>query len=263
MAAAWAVLTVEQGQVFKEVVRLLGNPKRGLKYKLSVFELDAADFGVPQFRKRVLIIGNRDGIEIPSIPCVCGPRDSIIDLIPWRTVTDGLRGIPKVGTKLANHKGRDHSQRMIDRFQNMKFGERDPKNRTNKLKPDRPSFAIIVGSDKGGGKLHIHPHEAREVTPRESARMQTFPDWYEFSGTSRHPIRQIGNAVPPLMAAMIGREIGFHFFGKRRTPIKQILSKLSLEHLFSSRELTFLNSNSDSKAESKILMREVPQIDLG
>lgn len=89
-----------------------------------------------------------------------------------------------------------------------------------------------MGSDKGGGKGHVHPFEAREVSPRESARMQTFPDWWAFSGTSRHPIRQVGNAVPPVLAAIIGREVLSAFFNKRKRSFKQILTLLGQEHLF-------------------------------
>jgi DNA (cytosine-5)-methyltransferase 1 len=114
----------------------------------------------------------------------------------------------------------------------MSAGERDKHTRINKLDPTRPSYTIIVGSDKGGGKGHIHPKDPREVTPRESARIQTFPDWWSFSGTTRHPIRQIGNAVPPVLAAKIGNEIKATLFGKRRTPWKKVLELLGQQHLF-------------------------------
>ena len=62
--------------------------------------------------------------------------------------------------------------------------------------------------------------------------MQTFPDWWEFSGTSRHPIRQVGNAVPPLLSALIGREIASSIFDAPKEPLSNIIEKLSLEHLF-------------------------------
>src|SRR5205823_391079 len=91
--------------------------------------------------------------------------------------------------KMFNHVGREHSQRIIDRYRSLEFGERDPSTRINKLHPGRPSYTIIVGSDKGGGKGHVHPFFPREVTPRESARIQTFPDWWQFYGTGRHVIR--------------------------------------------------------------------------
>jgi DNA (cytosine-5)-methyltransferase 1 len=70
------------------------------------------------------------------------------------------------------------------------------------------------------------------VSPRESARMQTFPDWWEFSGTSRHPIRQVGNAVPPILAALIGREIAHQFFRRPRKSLREIVDVLGQQHLF-------------------------------
>jgi len=199
--------------------------------------LNAAEYGVPQFRDRIFIIGSRDGKKIDYIPKICGAVSEKAchadrNLLPYRTVSDGLRGMPPLGTELANHTSRLHSQRIIDRYRNLKHGERDSKTRINKLHPERPSYTIIVGSDKGGGKGHVHPVEPREVSPRESARMQTFPDWWAFSGTSRHPIRQVGNAVPPLLAAVVGREIMEKFFGGERKSFKQIVSVLGQDNLF-------------------------------
>jgi len=234
----FGLLTIHEGETFKELCELLESPGDGVKYTLSVFRLNAADYGVPQFRDRIFIMGSREGKKIECIPKICSPTkgkayEADRDLLPYRTVRDGLKGMPPLGTKLANHVSRAHSARIIERYQNLKYGERDSKTRINKLHPERPSYTIIVGSDKGGGKGHVHPVEAREVSPRESARMQTFPDWWAFSGTSRHPIRQVGNAVPPLLAAIVGREIMSAFFGGERRGLKQMVSLLGQEHLFS------------------------------
>ena len=141
-----------------------------------------------------------------------------------RAVREALRFLPEPGVvgsmvpegALPNHIGRKHSKRIITRYKSLEFGERDPKTRINKLNPERPSFTIIVGSDKGGGKGHVHPFRPREVTPRESARMQTFPDWWEFYGTGRHVIRQVGNAVPPLFAAILAEHVKMHVLDRRR-----------------------------------------------
>ncbi|MRX11269.1 hypothetical protein GJ697_25930 [Pseudoduganella sp. FT25W] len=62
--------------------------------------------------------------------------------------------------------------------------------------------------------------------------MQTFPDWWAFSGTSRHPIRQVGNAVPPLLGAVVGREIMKQFFGGERRSLKEIVDILGQDNLF-------------------------------
>lgn len=231
----YGLLSIDNGEVFSELCEKLENPSDGLNYTLSIFRLNSAEYGVPQFRDRVFIIGNKEGKRIYDIPKICMPADSNLEnnkLLPYRTVLDGLRSLPPMGQQLSNHTGRNHSERIKERYGLLSFGQRDPKTRINRLDPSRPSFTIIVGSDKGGGKGHVHPFEAREVTPRESARMQTFPDWWEFSGTSRHPIRQVGNAVPPLLAALIGREIKSEFFNKNRKSFIDIIKALSLEYLF-------------------------------
>lgn len=135
---------------------------------------------------------------------------------------------------LNGHVGRKHSERIIDRYKSLVFGERDPKTRINKLNPHKPSYTIIVGSDAGGGKGHVHPYEPREVTPRESARIQTFPDWWEFSGTGRHIIRQVGNAVPPLFASILAQHVYKEIFGGKDV--------LSFDNMVELLELEFLGN---------------------
>ncbi|WP_022964109.1 DNA cytosine methyltransferase [Halopseudomonas pelagia] len=233
----FGLFTIDGGETFKQLCKKLEAPGKDVNYTLSVFRLNAADYGVPQFRDRIFIVGSRDGKKLSSIPKICTQSPSLVDeslgkFLPYRTVTDGLRGLPPLGEKLANHTSRKHSERIIERYKNLAFGERDSKTRINKLHPEKPSYTIIVGSDKGGGKGHVHPTEPREVSPRESARMQTFPDWWSFSGTSRHPIRQVGNAVPPLLGALVGRELMQNLFDGERRSLKQIISLLGQEHLF-------------------------------
>ena len=231
----FGLLTIHGGDTFRELCELLSNPIDGLSYTLSVYRLNAADYGVPQFRDRVFIIGTKNGQALKEIPRLCGDEQQVADagfLLRRRTVKDAFNKIPPLGTKLANHTSRDHSPRIVERYKALLHGERDSKTRINKLDPNRPSYTIIVGSDKGGGKGHVHPVEPREVSPRESARIQTFPDWWEFSGTSRHPIRQVGNAVPPILAAVIGREIVHQVFKRPRKSLREIVDVLGQKHLF-------------------------------
>ncbi len=230
----FGLLTISGGAVFRQLCTKLESPGNGVRYTLSTFRLNAADYGVPQHRDRVFIIGSREGKKLCAIPPICAApnKSSDLFLLPQRTVRDALRGLPRLGERLSNHTSREHSKRIIERYKSLKPGERDSKTRINKLDLSKPSFTIIVGSDKCGGKGHVHPIEPREVSPRESARIQTFPDWWEFSGTSRHPIRQVGNAVPPLLAAMIGREMIPTIFGGERRSLKTIVAKLDQQHLF-------------------------------
>jgi DNA (cytosine-5)-methyltransferase 1 len=238
----YGLMTVEKGRVFKELVDLLSKPAKGLSYQLSVHRLNACDFGVPQFRDRVFIIGARNGKKIEQIEKLTSEKpDLLSNQLRWRTVKDGLKNLPKISNKKShNHIGREHSQRIVDRYDQMVFGERDQHTRINRLHPERPSYAIIVGSNAGGGKGHVHPYEPREVTPRESARMQCFPDWWWFSGTSRHPIRQVGNAVPTLLGFAVGREVISQIFGENKAPFIDGIRKLDQDHLFSEAELKSL-----------------------
>lgn len=206
------------------------------KYKISFHDYELADFGVPQFRKRIFLIGSIEGKTVPPMTPTHGAVsiNSFSGIFkPYRTAGEVLEGLgePEV-TDLANHKGRVHSQKIIERYASLKFGQRDPKTRINKLDPNRPSFTIVVGSDAGGGKGHIHPYSPREVTPRESARMQTFPDFWAFSGTSRHPIRQVGNAVPPLFAALFAAHVRKHLFDDiANLSYKEAIHYLGLDYL--------------------------------
>lgn len=225
----YGLLSVEGGAVFADLCKALSNPKRGLRYTLSVHRINAADYGVPQNRDRVFIVGHRSGTEMHAMEPMFGPSAKA----RHRNVADALNGLPPIGSSFPeNHVGRKHSQRIIDRYASMKPGERDRHTRINKLNLDKPSFTIIVGSDAGGGKGHIHPIEAREVTPRESARIQTFPDWWSFSGTSRHPIRQVGNAVPPLLGAFVGNEIRQQLFGLPKIKTMDFVELLDQSHIF-------------------------------
>lgn len=242
----YGLMTIDNGKVLDELLKKLEEPKHGLKYKVKVHRLLAADYGVPQMRDRLFIIGSRVGETVNEFtPLFCKKSNYSDGLLNWRSVKQALNGIPKIGhPKAFNHIGRKHSQRIIDRYTSMKFGERDHFTRINRLDPSRPSYTIIVGSDAGGGKGHIHPYEGREVTPRESARIQCFPDWYWFSGTSRHPIRQIGNAVPSLLGGVVGQRILEDIFGEVATTYTAIVKELDQEHLFSIDELKYLEEGS-------------------
>ncbi|MCK5518158.1 MAG: DNA cytosine methyltransferase, partial [Alphaproteobacteria bacterium] len=207
------IKSIHGGKLFADMLKQLTLDGT---YTVSAHSYQVADFGIPQFRDRVFVIGARNGAMVP--PMVPTHGKVALGEKKYRMVKEALRFLPKPGvlSSIPNHTGRVHSKQIIMRYKNLKFGERDPKTRINKLNPSLPSFTIIVGSDKGGGKGHVHPIIPREVTPRESARMQTFPDWWVFSGSGRHVIRQVGNAVPPLFAAVLAEHVKMYLFGSKR-----------------------------------------------
>ncbi|HNU61727.1 MAG TPA: DNA cytosine methyltransferase [Methanofastidiosum sp.] len=223
--------TIHNGELYIKLIEELSCD--GL-YTVSDHNYEVANYGIPQFRNRIFFIGVKDGRRIPPMIQTHGEDGSLFELSPYVTVGKVLRNLPEPGNQsnLHNHKGRLHSNRIIDRYKNLKYGERDSKTRINKLNPNRPSYTIIVGSDKGGGKGHVHPYTPREVTPRESARLQTFPDWWEFYGNGRHVIRQVGNAVPPLFAGLLAAHVKKHVFHEKQIPsYDDLINTLGLDFL--------------------------------
>ncbi|MEM9213711.1 MAG: DNA cytosine methyltransferase [Cyanobacteria bacterium P01_F01_bin.150] len=238
--------TIHNGNLYQELLKTLSLSG---EYTISDHEYELAEFGVPQFRRRLFFIGTRSGKKVPKMFSthsevkkeIFGEQKSLLnDCRPFNTVQSALSGLPKPITDwkkkppLNGHVGRKHSERIVERYHSLSYGERDPKTRINKLNPDRPSFTIIVGSDAGGGKGHVHPYDPREVTPRESARIQTFPDWWDFHGTGRHVIRQVGNAVPPLFAGILARYVSQNIFNTEAKP--------SIDELIKILELNFLSN---------------------
>jgi DNA (cytosine-5)-methyltransferase 1 len=221
--------SIHGGKLYGEIFAALAD----CGYTVSGHNYQMADFGIPQFRDRVFFIGSRNRTHVPPMHPTHG-LETLFQQRPYRSAGEALRLLPEPGrdSRVPNHLGRDHSGRIVRRYRSLEFGERDHRTRINKLDPNRPSFTIIVGSDKGGGKGHVHPFDPREVTPRESARMQTFPDWWEFHGRGRHVIRQVGNAVPPLFAAILAEHIKAHLFGaKKRRSYEELVKILGLDYL--------------------------------
>jgi len=92
------------------------------------------------------------------------------------------------------------------------FGERDHLGRVDRLDPRIPSKTVIAGGTKGGGRSHLHPHVPRTLTVRECARLQTFPDDFLFQGPVARQFTQVGNAVPPVLAAQLAIAIYDSYF---------------------------------------------------
>ncbi len=232
------LLTIENGKIFQDLLHELSSDDNGNPiYTVSYSLFNTAAYGIPQYRNRVIIYGIRGKsakpIPIPPPTHYTIPDSPVEGLLPPVTVGDALRGLPETPTPtIPNHIGRVHGEAVTNRYSKMRYGERDSKTRINRLDPTRPSYTIVVGSDKGGGKGHVHPYQPREVTPRESARMQTFPDFWEFTGTSRHPIRQVGNAVPPLFAGVIASNLLRYGFNETDAPdYKKLIHTLGLTYL--------------------------------
>jgi DNA (cytosine-5)-methyltransferase 1 len=125
-------------------------------------------------------------------------------------VSEALLGASKLPL---NNSEREHNETTIVRYSKMGFGEREQLGRVDRLDPAKPSKTIIAGGNKGGGRSHLHPYTPRTLTVRESARLQTFPDNYEFLGKNGRQFTLVGNAVPPLLGEVLARHIGALVFG--------------------------------------------------
>lgn len=200
------LLTVNGGEDWK---RLLDFAHTSTGYKVVWARLNAASFGIPQYRERVLIVGLRDEVpfEFPTGPTGPGGAELVAEghlATPSAWALEYMHGLP-------NHKIREHGERVRNRYAALRPGDRDAIDHTDRINPSIPSGTVLVGSSEGGGRPHIHPYQDRVITVREAARLQSFPDWYTFHGTGTAQYRQIGNAVPPLLAYEIGRKIGESF----------------------------------------------------
>lgn len=161
--------------------------------------LRADHYHVPQQRTRLFVIGSRTGKKlVPPQPTatslICG---SVFD-IPIENVE--------------NHVTREHSAQSVMRYMKLTYGARDQLGRVDRLDPTRPSKTIIAGGTAGGGRSHLHPYIPRTLSVRESARLQTFPDNYVFTGPVARQFTQVGNAVPPVLAAQLAKAIKYSFF---------------------------------------------------
>ena len=170
-------------------------------YRVRHAVVNAADYGVPQLRKRLLIIGARaDQPALPSFPPVATHADpevaGMLGLRPWRTAGASLAHLPEPehGKHIPNHQCSKYKLRF-----NGHLGHRF-------IDPARPAPTVTARGDERGGVVVLHhPGNHRRMTARELAAIQSFPDDFVFVGTKTSAYRQIANAVPPLLGEAIGR----------------------------------------------------------
>lgn len=176
-----------KGSVFQMIL----SDFSALGYKVSYRVLNAADYGVPQTRQRVIIIGVRNDVDFEYIfPNPTNSKDGKNGLPQWISVGEAMSVIPDpdLPNDLPNH---DYSKYKLQ-F-NGYLGHRA-------LDPEKPAPTVTArGDNKGGVVILPHPNAQRRMSCRELAAVQSFPLDYEFSGNRSSVYRQIGNAVPPLL----------------------------------------------------------------
>ncbi len=237
--------------VMENVPQLLGSAEFGrieqkarrIGFRLEAAKLCAADYGVPQTRRRAFIVGVRgDGAPgvLPPPPTHAEPgnkRSRDPNLAKWRTVRDAIVDLPRPsGTEIRDapapldlHFGRNPTELSKRRYRAVPregMNRFDLQERAPELTPpcwirkksggtdlfgrlwwNRPAFTIRTEFYKPEKGRYLHPAQHRPITHREAARFQGFPDDFAFRGTKIEIARQIGNAVPPPLARCVAEQL--------------------------------------------------------
>ena len=190
------ILSLSKGKVFEMILEDFSSAG----YKVQFKVLNAADFGVPQKRERVIIIGTRKDINndiVHPSPTHSNDISLFKDLKPWVSIGKALSDIPDPD-KPNNIKNHTYSKFKL-KF-NGYLGNRA-------IDPEKPAPTVTArGDSKGGVVVLHHPNNLRRMSVRELASTQSFPMDFEFKGTNSSAYRQIGNAVPPKLAFAIAKQ---------------------------------------------------------
>lgn len=194
-----------KGSTRKEII----NDFENLGYKVECKILNSADYGVPQVRKRVIFIGTKNSQKILF------PKKEVDKYV---TVKEALSSYPKLESgqesKIPNHIAMSHSEQMLHKMSFVSDGgDRNeipeqirPKSgdvrKYIKYSSDKPSVTVT-----GDMRKIFHYEQNRALTVRELAKLQSFPDDFEFKGTKISQQQQVGNSVPPKMAEAIASVI--------------------------------------------------------
>lgn len=233
----------KHAEFLSELIAALGNAGYDVQSPYQV--LNAADYGVPQDRKRLFVIGARQGLRVPIYPKPHEQRTTVWEAIGDLPDADGfdeLRAIDEVRAKwktkasyaqclrgleldtkdfgyvrefdsniLTSSLRTEHTELSKQRFVATEHGKTEPISRFRKLPPGGLCNTLRAGTDSARGAFTsprpIHPFLPRVITVREAARLHSYPDWFRFHKTKWHGFRQIGNSVPPLLGRAVASEI--------------------------------------------------------
>jgi DNA (cytosine-5)-methyltransferase 1 len=187
----------------------IGSDADGLRYRVHLHQVNAADYGIPQHRHRVFFVGFRWDSQtdwsFPS-PAYADIRESHQSevngeksILPWVSLGEAIFDLPSPSNKPS------------EIWQNhiLQPGAKAYPGHTGSSL-DRPSKALKAGAHgvPGGENMIAYSDgSVRYLTIRESARVQTFPDDYVFLGSWTESMRQLGNAVPVKLAEIVGRSV--------------------------------------------------------
>lgn len=226
------LLASEDGYFIRQIYEKFN----AIGYTLNHGILNAYDFGVPQTRERTIIIGTLDSRGVPppkaSEKTHTTVRDAISDLAylesgegkdisEYRNApqSDYQKKLRNGSTELYNHKATNHAKIALDKLKLIPpegdktsmpkelYGRQQFATTWARLVWDKSSPTIDTRFDTPSNGRNSHPYLNRSITPREAARIQSFPDTFRFYGPKVSICKQIGNAVPPLLARAIAEHI--------------------------------------------------------
>lgn len=232
------ILSMDKGRLFHKVQSVFEELGYTLKYKV----LDAVNYGVPQHRERVILVGFKrtNNFEYPKET----HGDNVPGKLPWITYGEALCDLPslksgqsdnryvadpanafqrfvrKDGTTVASEhnapKNGEHLIRIMEALEEGQSKDDLPENirpksgygnTYAKLWWDKPSTTITRNFACPSSSRCIHPRDSRAMSIREGARLQSFPDDYIFYGSNGMKRLEIGNAVPPLLSCAIAKQM--------------------------------------------------------
>jgi DNA (cytosine-5)-methyltransferase 1 len=227
------LLGTDSGFFFNQILEKFQHIGYTLNHKI----LNAVDYGVAQKRTRLFIVGSSHGIKFefppPQIKDQITVKEALSDLpslengnkeykIPYKTLAKNgyARNLRANLTVCTNHGVSLNTVKVLERYQYIPQGgnwQNIPRELMDtytditrchtgiyhRLHENKPS--LVIGNYRKN--MLIHPNENRGLSVREAARLQSFPDWFEFKGSLNEQQQQVGNAVPPYLAKVIFEQI--------------------------------------------------------
>ncbi len=201
---------VKDIQLFRmHVTDIIKNTFIDLGYNVEMKLLNAANYGVPQKRERVIFIGLRNDINKEIVyPTETHNKNGTDGKKKWVSVREAIDDLKDKKEDYENLQQiyTSHNDAFIEKIKNTPIGKSVNPKYTEaffRCNPDEPSNTV----KENHGGVFVHYEKNRVMTPRELARLQSFPDDFKFKGTKSNILVQLGNAVPCGLSHAIAKEI--------------------------------------------------------